>query len=223
MNFLSHFYFDRNAADADHVLGCVMPDLIRNARKEWIIHPEKHPDDFQSPPELNSIYTGWLKHLSIDRIFHSSEFFTMHTRQIKDLVAPVLANSPVRPSFLAHIALELMLDSLLITAGIINPDSFYDQLRMASRKTIKQFLTLNHITGQSHFFRFFDNFLQVSYLHSYRETINIMYALNRVCMRVWPQSMNETHKMQLTAVLLDYRKQLEHDFMIIFDEIEERV
>lgn len=223
MNFLSHFYFDRQTADPNRVLGTVLPDLIRNAKKEWLVRPEKHPDDFKATKNMASLFCGWKRHLEIDRQFHSSDFFSTHTRQIRSIISTVLENSPVRPSFLAHISLELMLDSLLITEDIIDPDTFYNQLKLADRKTIKQFLSLNRINDHQHFFRFFDNFLEAGYLHSYRETTDIMYALNRICMRIWPQSMNETQKLQLTAVMLDYREELQSVFMDIFNEIDNRL
>ena len=34
MNFLSHFYFDRNTTDPHQVIGMVLPDLLKNANKE---------------------------------------------------------------------------------------------------------------------------------------------------------------------------------------------
>jgi hypothetical protein len=41
MNFLSHFYFDRHSEDPHLVLGAVLPDLVKNARKDWNLHPER--------------------------------------------------------------------------------------------------------------------------------------------------------------------------------------
>ncbi len=219
MNFLSHFYFDRHNNDPNVVLGTVLPDLVKNARKDWNLHPEKKEALFDGKYE-KSILAGWKRHLAVDRHFHNSGFFTKHTNAIRTAIAPALLHSQVRPSFLAHIALELMLDSILLTENIINADELYARLRQSDRDALSHFLELNAMDDTVHFFKFFDKFLEVSYLHSYREKHNIMYALNRICMRIWPESMNDTQLLQVSAILLGYHEELQKCYIEIFTEIE---
>jgi acyl carrier protein phosphodiesterase len=219
MNFLSHFYFDRFTTDPNQILGTVLPDLVKNAKKAWNFHPEKKDHLFNSEPE-KSILTGWKRHLAVDRHFHNSGFFFKHTAAIRQLIAPLLVNSPIRPSFLAHIALEVMLDSILLTENILQAEDLYSNLERSDRKALKNFLELNQIDDIHLFFKFFDKFIEVSYLNSYREAHNIMYALNRICMRVWPDPLNETQILQLSAVLMGYHENLLGCYAEIFDEIE---
>ena len=223
MNFLSHYYFDRNTKFSNLVVGIVLPDLIKNAKKDWNLHPEKLATKFDSPQNLNSIFTGWKRHILIDRYFHNSLFFTEHTKSIKLEIAPILQNSPIRPSFLAHIALEVMLDSLLIIDGLIDVDDFYSHLLKSDRHSISHFLELNQLKDTSIFFNFFDKFIESRYLHSYRETHKITYALNRICMRIWADPLNESQKLQLTTVLVSYLNQLRPSFMEIFVDIDSRL
>lgn len=223
MNFLSHFYFDRNTKDPNLVVGIVLPDLIKNAKRDWNLHPEKSENKFQETEEIKSIFQGWKRHIMVDKYFHSSVFFTEHTQAIRLALIPILDTSPVRPSFLAHIALEVMLDSLLITDEIINADDFYNHLKQSDRQSISSFLELNQLNDTPLFFKFFDQFIEVNYLHSYRESHNITYALNRICMRLWDNPLNESQKLQLTAVLIDYQLHLKTAFMHIFDDIESRL
>ena len=223
MNFLSHFYFERNTANPELVLGCVLPDLVKNANKSWNIHPEKKTHLFDHSEKLRSILTGWQRHLEVDRYFHNSDFFIKHTQAIREKAAPILEGSEVRPFFLAHISLELMLDSILLTRENINAFSFYDQLARVERKELKHFLELNQVTDTGKFFRFFDQFLEVNYLHSYSESQNLIYALNRICMRIWPDPLNSEQKLQLNEVLLAYQKDLEGCYMEIFDDLESRL
>ena len=220
MNFLSHFYFDRNTSNPEFVLGCVMPDLVKNANKSWNLHPEKKAHLFKESYQLESLLAGWEKHLDIDRYFHSSDFFLEHTRAIRQTIAPILEDSEVRPSFLAHISLELMLDSNLLSLEEINAFHFYDQLAKVERGTVKQFLELNMVTDTAKFFRFFDEFLEVNYLHRYNESENLIYALNRICMRIWSDPLNVQQKLQLNEVLLDYQKSLEGCYMDIFKDLD---
>lgn len=222
MNFLSHFYFDRHHTDPNLVLGGVLPDLVKNARKDWNFHPHKKEELFNGSFE-KSILTGWKRHLAVDRHFHNSEFFIKHTHDLRTAIAPVLVDSPVRPSFVAHIALEIMLDSLLLTDNIIDADDLYRSLRQSDRIALLNFLELNMMDDTAHFFKFFDKFLEVSYLHSYRESQNIMYAINRICMRIWPEPLNDIQIRQLSTILLTYHEGLQRGYMEIFEEIEKVV
>ena len=92
MNFLSHFYFNRDTVNPELVLGCVLPDLVKNANKTWNIHPEKKVHLFNESQKLQSILTGWQRHLNVDRYFHSSDFFMEHTKAIRTAVVPILEN-----------------------------------------------------------------------------------------------------------------------------------
>lgn len=220
MNFLSHFYFDRETDDCYFILGTVLPDLLKNADKTIIIHPEKlqHPEK-----NINSIIKGWNKHLEVDRYFHSSNFFLTHSHQLKKLLAPVIEGSPVKPFFLGHIALELILDNLLITTNKIEAHSFYEHIAGCDNKPIHDFLTSADLKDTAKFFRFFDGFKRDGYLHTYSETPKIAYALKRICMRVWKDPFTEEHEDEMNDVLVTYREHLYDNFMVIFDEIESKL
>ncbi len=222
MNFLSHFYFDRHNTDPNIVLGSVLPDLVRNAKKDWKLRPEKKEDLFTGYAE-KAILNGWKRHLEVDRHFHNSGFFIKHTNSIRTAVAPVLVNAQVRPSFLAHVALEIMLDSILLTNDIIDADDLYSRLLQADHEALNSFLEFSGMDDTAHFFKFFDKFLEIKYLDSYRESHNIMYALNRICMRIWPEPINDTQLLQLSAILLNYQEELEGCYGEIFEEIEKVV
>src|SRR3954469_9916053 len=133
MNFLSHYYFDRDETNCYHILGTVLPDLLKNADKTIVLHPEKlkHAD-----ADINNIVNGWNKHLAVDRYFHSSEFFLEHSHQLKKLLAPIIKGSPVKPFFLGHIGVELILDNLLITTNKITVQDFYDHLQSCNNDKI---------------------------------------------------------------------------------------
>ncbi len=220
MNFLSHYYFDRNTTNCYHILGTVMPDLLKNADKTIILHPEKqhHPNK-----HINSIIKGWNKHLDVDRYFHSSGFFITHSHQLKNLLAPVIEGSPVKPFFLGHIGVELILDNLLLTTGKITVDGFYDHLNGCDNAIIEEFLTFAGLKDTTRFFRFYEGFKRDGYLHTYEETQQIAYALKRICMRVWPNPFTPQHEAHMNGVLTAYRQLLLPDFMTIFNEIANKL
>jgi hypothetical protein len=199
------------------VLGTVMPDLLKNADKSVIIHPEKltHKD-----VHVNSIIAGWTKHLQVDRYFHSSDFFLQHSHQLKKLLLPAMEGSPVKPFFLGHIALELILDNLLLTTGKVTADGFYEHLEGCNETIVDEFLTSSGLTNTAVFFKFYYEFKKSKYLHSYTDTKEIAYALKRICMRVWKNPFSAENEAAMNGILMTYRATLKDDFMSIFDEVE---
>jgi hypothetical protein len=197
----------------------VLPDLLKNARKDWNPRPEKHGSDFLDKG-LKNIYIGWNRHLAVDKHFHSSDFFHTHTRSIRLLITPFLGTSPAKPFFVAHIALELMLDSLLLKSGRIDTEVFYTHLENAEKGIIHKFLIANDISESNVFFRFLDEFIKSRYLNSYSNPSEIVYALNRICMRVWDNPFDESQKLQLKGILMDYQESLQESYMQIFEEVE---
>jgi hypothetical protein len=217
MNFLSHYYFDRSSANCYHILGTVLPDLLKNADKTIIMHPEKlqHPD-----ADINAIIEGWRKHLDVDRYFHSSDFFTTHSRGLKEHLRPVIEGSPVKPFFLGHIAIELILDNLLLTTGEIMVDGFYNHLAACKEEVINEFLQFSGLQDTGVFLRFFESFKKHRYLETYTDTGQIAYALKRICMRIWPHPFTPDQESAINEVINNYRLQVQGQFMGIFDEIE---
>lgn len=220
MNFLSHFYFDRDTTDCYMVLGTVMPDLLKNADKTVIIHPEKL---YHHNGAVNSIIRGWKKHLEVDRYFHGSDFFLTHSHQLKKELLPVIEGSPVKPFFLGHIALELILDNLLLTTHKITADGFYEHIDGCEERIVDEFLKFSGLKNTAIFFKYYDDFKRSRYLHTYSKAKEIAYALKRICMRIWKDPFTPESEAAMTRVLLNYREGLKDKFMTIFKEIEDRL
>lgn len=220
MNFLSHFYFDKHNDDENMVLGLVLPDFVKNAQKEINLYPLKESHLFQQDVQQRSILKGWERHIAVDNTFHSSEFFKLETHALKLLITPVLEKSPVKPFFLAHIGLELLLDHLLIINGAIDINRFYEQLVKADKPALNQFLKKAGLGDPTLFFKFLDGFISSRYLLSYQKPDNIAYALNRICMRIWDDPFTAAQQRALTAQLISFRNQIADKYLSIFDQIE---
>ena len=220
MNFLSHFYFDRNNTNAYEVLGAVLPDLLKNANKTWNPHPEKHQELFKDNSNHAALLTGWKKHLQVDNLFHNSDFFKHHQHQIKLCLRDNLIGSPIKPFFLGHVSLELMLDSLLITEELINVESFYSHLNQVDIAELTSFLTRCKIPDIDHFLHFFHLFKKEEYLYSYAQSEKITYALKRICMRIWDNPIQPEQEIAITKSLLKYKDGLSEEFIFIFEIID---
>jgi acyl carrier protein phosphodiesterase len=220
MNFLSHYYFERKNEDSYMVMGVVLPDFIKNAHKEWNLHPEKQEVLFEGLSSHKSILTGWNKHLKVDKIFHNSRFFREETAVLKQIIIPATLGGPVKPFFLAHIALELILDHLLTVNGKVNIAKFYDQLSEANAAELKTFLKLSGLPDLTLFSKFIEGFISSRYLLSYQKIENITYALNRICMRLWNNPFTEAQLDMLTKNLKSYKESIETSYMEVFYSIE---
>ncbi|MEJ2881724.1 ACP phosphodiesterase [Pedobacter sp. GR22-6] len=220
MNFLSHFYFDRYNDNENIVMGIVLPDFIKNAQKDCNLYPLKEAHLFANDPSELSILSGWARHIQVDNIFHSSEFFKTQSHELKLILLPIFGESPVKPFFLAHIGLELILDHLLTIEGIININSFYEQLQKADKAALESFLKQAGMEDTSLFFKFLESFLSSKYLLSYQKIENISYALKRICMRLWDNPFTEEQVQLLTDKLILFRDQLKPHYMSIFQEID---
>ncbi|MBO9673007.1 MAG: DUF479 domain-containing protein [Sphingobacteriaceae bacterium] len=223
MNFLSHYYFDRTSSDANVVMGTVLPDLIKNALKEANLYPQKNEFLFKGNPDEENLLMGWKRHLAVDLFFHSSDFFLEKTTELKQLIKPIVENTNVRPSFLAHIGLELLLDHLLVEHNLIQVNHFYDKLNAVKKESLSDFLEHCNLKNPELFFNFLEKFISSKYLLSYRKLENISYALNRICMRLWPETLSERQLDLLTLELAIFKAVLEKDYMEIFREIEAKL
>ncbi len=223
MNFLSHYYFERFSHDAERVTGSVLPDLLKNADKTLNAYPHKYEDRFTGNPRLEQLLAGWKRHLETDKLFHNSAYFYEHTHGLKTLIGPIVTGTAIRPSFLSHIALELLLDHLLLTTGLLHEDHFYQYLAKSDQGSINVFLQRCGITKTDTFFHYFRHFIEVQYTSQYRHTNQLSKALTNICYRIWPDRLNTSQQQQLTAVLDAYRTVLIDGFISIFNDIERQL
>jgi len=223
MNFLSHFYFERQNPNDYMVMGVVLPDLIKNADKEWNLNPQKDEYLYRDVPEYDAILTGWKRHLEVDRLLHNSDFFKEQTAILKQLILPVLQVGPVKPFFLAHIALELVLDHLLLTRNIVDAPHFYHQLNQANSPSLQGFLRLAKLPNQPKFDLFLNDFISSRYVLHYEKIESIAYSLNKICMRLWANPFTKPQVDLLHHKLEQFAAQLQDNFLPIFHQIEEEL
>lgn len=220
MNFLSHYYFERYRHDPELVLGCVLPDLVKNADRSVNVLPHKFEDRFVGNPKLQTIYDGWGRHVETDRYFHNSSFFYDHTHRLRLLLAPIVETTVIRPSFLSHITLELLLDHLLLQHKWVHESDFYEHLAAADRETTDRFLKLCDVPDTGFFFTYFNSFMRAQYIASYREFGQITNAMIGICRRLWEVQLDQNQHNQLTEAIRHYKEKLDSEFPLIFEEIQ---
>lgn len=221
MNFLSHFYLEQDAGPY-RVVGSVLPDLVKNGVSLSNLHPQRHAENFKLPQE-QALLLGWQRHIYSDAVFHNHPFFFKHTQELKASLKPLLQDTLVRPSFLAHISLELLIDYILISKNRVDVNHFYHALGEIDEDILLGFLEKSGMKPRAQFLNYYKGFLSSRYLFSYQQLDNISYALNRICLRLWPQALDEKHRARLSPLLQAHLGVIAQEYPQVFREIQEKL
>src|SRR5690606_22260906 len=125
------------------------------------------------------------RHLETGRRLDSSLFFIEHRRELRKQVARALGRLPARPVFLAQVAPELRLASLLPLLQRVDPGKLYRQLAACEEQDIIRFLELNGIPQAPSFTAWYRAFIRDAYLYSYSSSSSLSHALEGIGQRVW--------------------------------------
>ncbi len=220
MNFLSHFYFTQHNDNPYYTLGTILPDLFRNHDKSWKFQPVKLDENFNSNPDLAALIEGWKLHLLVDKIFHSSPSFTLHSSALRNELSPIFTRLPIRPFFLAHIGYELVLDGLLIRNQIIDTDLFYQLIASSDHKILHDLLVSLGVSNPLPFVNYLDRFIENKYLESYRNPRSIVSAIDYIGRSVWQEKFNEMEYKNAEVVFQNFQHSLSQNFLEVFELIE---
>ncbi|TDS15983.1 hypothetical protein [Sphingobacterium paludis] len=220
MNFLSHYYFERYSPHAETVFGALLPDLLKNVNKAYNFHPQRFEEALFAHPQTRYVSEGWYRHVEVDKLFHSSEFFIEHCHVLRKLLDPIVAHLPIRASFLAHISIELLLDHLLIDQQIVNAQRLYEHLEHISPNLIEKYLRTLGDVDIAEFKNFYTRFLESRYMLSYHDVSNLAHALFNICKRVWVFQTTDADLYELTACLSHYKEHHLKNYLDIFHNIQ---
>ncbi len=217
MNFLSHYYFDHKTSKPELGLGLILPDLIHQHNSSWRMKPASHENLFEG--RVMDLYSGWKKHQEVDKLFHNSLYFKEKTGFFKNKIKEVFFDSPIWTFFLAHITLELCLDSLLITGKFIEIQPFYALLEKVDTTSVLHFLRINGVKNPYTFIPFYEKFIRSAYLYKYSNPEEISFPLEKICQRIWAVPFNENQKAVLKESILHFCEENKSDFQEIFFNI----
>lgn len=223
MNFMSHYYFDRFVSSSPRVVGAVLPDLLRNADPQVKLRPKDFESLFLGKSYLEDLYIGWKRHLEIDRIFHNTAFFFAHTKALKAQLVPALAGLPIRPSFFAHIALELLLDHQLIMHKKVEIADFYSHLESTPDTQLTQFFAACGYAAEPVFINHYRQFISWEYIYKYTDIMQITSMLFSISKHLWHFDVQDEQRQAISAVLRDYALHSMSDYPLIYQEIQNQL
>lgn len=211
MNFLSHFYLDRNLDDSWFFLGVSTPDLVsifdRNVRLKKGRMPLIRENE-NTEAEI-SFYNGCLRHIEVDGIFHSSKFFKEETGIISELLRNTFRKEELsRTFFVAHVALELILDKILIqeTPGLV--ENYYrhmEKYTLDKQLEMTEWVTKTKLPGYKGFLH---KFINRKYLSHYTDWDHVIFVLKKILMGVGVKPIEFLHDPRFIDTMIAYEKGL---------------
>lgn len=223
MNFLSHYYLDRDTSVPLFTAGAATPDLLS------IFHPETRLRSSDMPriyalsvtPDERDFADGLNRHFVADGIFHDSVLFREESHWIsQELLRTFPETPPRRRFFIAHVLLELILDKVLIDNNPKLLDRFY-----ADFDSLAPFEGLVRVTERAlglpleNYDHFLEKFLLNRYLYRYTDWEHIRYVLGRIMRRVRVTSGTWISSPRFLQLMQDCQARLDTRHQAFFDEI----
>ena len=223
MNFLAHFYLDRDHPSSFFVAGAATPDLLSIYNSGLRIkagHVDHLPTEIRS--HLEPLFLkGLERHFHADRVFHSSPLFASETVYFSRALENAFPEQDVaRKYFVAHIILELLLDKVLIAN---NPDllaSYYKHF-----ESLQPFAKIRKDSEEvskhplPNYESFLQKFTENKYLYHYTEYDHLIYILRRLLRRVGVEKSDYLEDQRFLKLMADFEIRITDCYEQFFTEI----
>lgn len=157
----------------------LLPDFVRNFTvKQRIMFANHKLDD----EDLVHIHAGVEKHINIDKIFHSCEFFRTCTSKIEAFIKEPFAELEIpRVFFAAHLLLELVLDKILMLEDQNERvHQLYNDYEKIDRSILKRYWEQTQLQQFDYFWDRFMKFMEIRYVYQYVHDDKLAFSLSRI-------------------------------------------
>jgi hypothetical protein len=184
MNYFTH---GRQFLDRPYfVAGTALPDWLNVVNRRVRLRRKKVEPFLRSiDPIQQEIAAGVIQHHTDDDWFHRTRAFAELSLQFAVSIRDQLPKDDgLRPSFLGHILVELLLDDCLAQRDPKQLSTYYACLEHIEPPHVVDFV--RRVTGRDAegLAVFIPRFLRVRFLYDYAEDAKLLYRLNQVIQRV---------------------------------------
>lgn len=140
--------------------------------------------------ELRLVAQGILQHIEDDRWFHGTEAFVETNLQLAVELRDLLpGDAGFRPTFVAHILIEIFLDAFWIRDDRGSAERYYTAIEAVGYETIER--CVNTITGRptDRLSAVIERFVNARFLYDYLDHDKLLMRLNQVMSRVGLQTL----------------------------------
>jgi len=184
MNYFAHgrHYFD----DPYFLAGTAVPDWLNVVdRRARVRSKAALPMVDDANGQLAAVARGIVRHFKDDDEFHRTRAFAelswRFTVQVRDAVAP---DDGLRPSFLGHILVELLLDAELIRKNPDSVDRYYHSLEQVDADLVQEAVNRMAIRATDRLRGLIEQFVEMRLLSEYLEDDKLHVRLNQIMRRV---------------------------------------
>lgn len=224
MNFVSHYYLDRQrSSDPYFFFGVITPDLVGVFDRKIKLKPHTLPklDSKGHLPQDLAFFKGVKRHFEADAIFHTSEFFYSQTAALGDKLREAFDEKKLpRSYFLAHILLELLLDKILIQAHPEILPEFYqhlDDIAYLDQLRLSEWVCK---TKMNRYQAYLMRFQERQYLYDYADWRHILFVMRRILDKVHINTGETLHHPKMLKLLKDYEANLVDTWPSLFEELD---
>jgi hypothetical protein len=202
MNFFSHAY--RYLDDAYFAAGTAVPDWL-NALDRRVRTRTPRAAKFlrDADPRVIALCGGIIQHHHDDAWFHqTATFLTLNARLSKQLRDLLPGDASMRPGFVAHIAIELILDHALISQHQAL-DKYYEQISRVDPALVEE--TVSRISPRPALglAGLIGRFMNERFLADYEDDSRLLLRMNHVLRRVGLEELPGSIQLWLQRARLD--------------------
>jgi hypothetical protein len=183
MNYLAHGW--RFVDDPYFLAGTAVPDWLCVADRGVRVR-SKHAAQWTADedPVVAALARGVCQHHADDRWFHESRAFTELSLDFSARIRRALvAEEGLRPWFLGHILVEILLDAVLVEQHIGRLEAYYRAMDQIDPSLVEK--TVNHIAPHptARLAEFICTFRSARFLWDYADDGKLLVRLNQVMRR----------------------------------------
>lgn len=184
MNYFAHGY--RFVDDPYFAAGTALPDWLGVVDRRVRLRPQQAREAVQvAEPPVDAVVRGVLQHFHDDGWFHCTRAFAELNWQLTVLVRSALADDDsLRPSFLGHILIEILLDAQLIAEMPEALEAYYRAIGRVEGGAVRDAVLGITGTRLDEFGRWIGLFVRERFLCDYADDRRLLFRLNQVMRRV---------------------------------------
>lgn len=198
MNYLSHYYFDRDEDNKYFNIGLILPDLARSHIAKLRINPYKNITF--TTKEIASMNDGCNKHFASDRKFHNWMSFVELTNKATDMIRESGDKDINRDYFITHIMVEILLDKILLDQNQTLADDFYAMIDSVEMDWILKFMRYAGLQDDELWKGQHKRFMKAAFLKSYTSVENVVAAVEGVCANLGMIELNDDQRNLLIEI-----------------------
>lgn len=172
--------------DAYFAVGCCLPDWLSICDRGCRVR-EKNAIQFvdDNDPIVSAVAQGIVQHHQDDTWFHATPVFNKLILDFSVELKQLFGNErTMRPGFVGHILVELLLDAFLSSKHPGKMEFFYQQVAEVESKSIQMAINLFATHPTDRLVSEIDRFVIVRYWFDYATDEGVIYRINQVLRRV---------------------------------------